>query len=218
MKKQSFTLVELLAVIGVIVLLAGMLLPAVNSAMAKAVETRCASNLGQIGKAFAMYSADNGNNVICCNGGTDNKNWKNSWVGVSYLYVKNADVYNCEADEKPLAQTIPGLDGDSVAFNRSYVTNTGIHKGSGKNIKTYSIDSPSITFSIAPQNGEKSQKFGIQVRKADNNFDFSDHERHKKKANYLFADQHVAKLESKDVKNNVDNVTQNNKMYWAKYD
>ena len=226
MKKQSFTLVELLVVIAIITILAGLLIPAVNSAMSKAQETSCVNNLGQIGKAFAMYSSDNGNNVICCNGGDDTKNWKNTWVGVSYLYVKNVDVYNCEADENPHVQTIPGLDGDNITFNRSYIVNDGIHKGSVKNIKYYSIDSPSITISVAPLHKPEDTTvvrwFGIWVTYNNNKFDNTDHERHKGSANYLFADQHVAKMTSENVKNNINKYQNdnkdNNKKYWAKYD
>jgi len=51
----GFTLVELLVVISVIALLAGLLLPALQGAQAKAKETKCISNLRQICQGFAAY-------------------------------------------------------------------------------------------------------------------------------------------------------------------
>ena len=51
MKKQFFTLVELLVVIGVIAILAGLLLPVLNQSRDKAIQTECAGNLGQLAKA-----------------------------------------------------------------------------------------------------------------------------------------------------------------------
>ncbi len=58
LKSPAFTLVELLVVIGVIAVVAGLLLPALSKARARAMETKCAANLRAWGQAFYLYADD----------------------------------------------------------------------------------------------------------------------------------------------------------------
>jgi len=67
-RARGFTLVELLVVIGIIVLLVGILLPALNVARQAAQATKCTSNMRQLGLGFLMY-ADSNKGLIPADGG-----------------------------------------------------------------------------------------------------------------------------------------------------
>jgi prepilin-type N-terminal cleavage/methylation domain-containing protein/prepilin-type processing-associated H-X9-DG protein len=58
MRRNGFTLVELLVVVAILAVLAGLLFPVLAQARARARQATCLSNVRQIGTAFALYAQD----------------------------------------------------------------------------------------------------------------------------------------------------------------
>src|SRR5690348_10078962 len=69
--QRGFTLVELLVVMGIIAVLLGLLLPALNRARESANKAACLSNIRQLTTGWILYANENKGNLVWA--GTNDK-------------------------------------------------------------------------------------------------------------------------------------------------
>lgn len=124
----AFTLVELLAVIGVLAILACLVVPAISSGAMAANRAKCASNLRQIGQAILLYAGDHDGVLPVTSHSTGdsrmklNGKWLNSieysWVYVLADYLDDVDkVRVCPADEASRQRQILQMNATSYLLN-----------------------------------------------------------------------------------------------------
>jgi len=104
--RASFTLLELLIVVAIIMLLIGVLMPALSGARQQAKAAVCLSNLRSLGTAVQLYAnANNGHLVTAALGHSVSANPQGTWLNLLRADYGSELVVRCPADKSPHWQT-----------------------------------------------------------------------------------------------------------------
>jgi prepilin-type N-terminal cleavage/methylation domain-containing protein len=122
--QPGFTLIEVLVVVGVIVVLYMMLIPAIAPRKNPALQVRCMSNQRQVELGYLMWNSDNGGqfpwHVSTVTNGTMEL-ITNGLASAQFLalnpYIKYAGVYVCPADKsREMATNLDTLSNHNLSY------------------------------------------------------------------------------------------------------
>ncbi len=120
-KWKAFTLVELLVVIAVVAILAGVLLPALSKAKARAQTIQCLNNLRQLQLGWLLYAGDNSEGLAGNYGGVEGGKYPgaSSWVSgwLAYETIPFDSPWFSDSTNKVLL--VPGGYGSIGGYTKS---------------------------------------------------------------------------------------------------
>ena len=229
MKKQNFTLIELLTVIAIIAILSGLLLPAVGRARATAQKSACASNMGELGKAEIMFSNENKNKTVP----TEPSDKKYNFIYSLWEYVgESGKIFLCSVDPYEDTSATYKVQSGNESLRFSYTVNgmddntrKGVHWRNTAGATKYTdlvkswksisaIKNPSGTISLAegciPANDTSAGKiygglaYATSARYYNAFKNVAEVTRHGNAANYLYMDGHVETLNEEEIEDQVN--------------
>ncbi|MCQ2396399.1 MAG: prepilin-type N-terminal cleavage/methylation domain-containing protein [Lentisphaeria bacterium] len=216
--KKSFTLIELLTVIAIIAILAGLMLPAVGRARATAQKTACSNNLGQIGKAELMFSNDNKMKTVPA----ENKDVSYNYIFSIWDYVgKTEQIFLCPNDDYEADTLAVKVEKDTTENIRfSYNVNgiddnskKGMHWCAGMTATSKKLEAMKGWMNIS-RVANPSGKLSIGEIKADKTKFYRDAtvtadalDSHGGSGNLLFMDGHVETISKDELDEKLDDAT-----------
>jgi len=205
-RASGFTLIELLVVIGIIALLLGLILPAVNRARAYAESVRCLANTHTIAQVMQMYAEEDPKNHYPTARMPMTDTDKPTWMDLTEPYVEATDVYRCPSDESDNWRAEPMPRVTSYGINAYFTPNHPPYNG----ISPSDIHSPASTIIAAELIEDKAMDHFMPMYWGDPpavsngmmqtaQWDAGEqrpktiiHTRHRGRANYIFTDGHAA--------------------------
>jgi prepilin-type N-terminal cleavage/methylation domain-containing protein len=132
---RAFTLAELLVVLAIVAVVAGIMFPVFLTVKASAKKTQCISNLRQISQATLMYASDYDDYFVLVNhqpAEEPNSHNDRTWVQMILPYIHSFGIFQCPSDasDRPKPETsfdqdlVPG-DIYSQFYSASLRTNAG---------------------------------------------------------------------------------------------
>lgn len=196
MKEKIFTLIELLIVVAIVMILASMLLPALNRARESGYKTLCVSNMRQMAAGLTIYTTSHDDYFPACIQKINDINY-----GWNYLlgYDSFKNIYCPRKEFLP-----PGSDGFAdfytglPDFNRVWYGYNYYLGPTGPTYKSVQLDRPSTIVAFAEIASINAFPYttgldgnGLSTTQSERKNWMAGRSRHTGGSNYLFADGHI---------------------------